>query len=258
MIGRGALVLAIALSATAAACVGAPRVHLAGDSTMADKERATPNPEYGWGERLPLFFRDRSVIVNHAVNGRSTKSFLDEGRWGRLLAALQPGDWVIIQFGHNDAKREDPTRFTEPRGAYAANLRLFLADVRAHKAHPVLATPVARRKWSDDGTRLVDTHGDYAVVVREVAAAEGVPLLELNRLTTELEESFGVETSKQLHLWIGPNLYERKLAGWQDDTHYSLYGAERVAELAAQEIRRLDLPLAAWLVPPRGTVTTTP
>jgi lysophospholipase L1-like esterase len=214
---------------------------------MATKERATPNPEYGWGELLPRYFRDPAGVVNHAVNGRSTKSFLAEGRWQRLLDALAPGDWVIVQFGHNDEKRQDPARFTEPRGEFAANLHRFIADVRAKGAHPVLASPVARRVWSADGAHVVDTHGAYVAAVREVAAREAVPLLELNALTAALEEAHGVEGSKRLHLWIAPGVFARHPEGRHDDTHYSRYGAERVAALAVQEIIRLQLPLADWL-----------
>lgn len=223
-----------------------PRLHLAGDSTMASKERATPNPEYGWGELLPRFFRDPSVVVNHAANGRSTKSFRDEGRWDKLLAALAPGDWVVIQFGHNDEKL-DAARRTDPQHTFAENLRRFAAEVRARGATPVFATPVARRKWSPEGTRLIDTHGAYATAVRAVAASEHVPLLELHALTTALEEAHGVEGSKRLHLWIAPKTYARKPEGWRDDTHYSAYGAERVAALAVQEFIRLQLAPADWL-----------
>lgn len=223
-----------------------PHLRLAGDSTMANKSHEPPNPETGWGEMLPHYFKDPSVVVNYAKNGRSTKSFIDEGLWQKLLDELQPDDWVIIQFGHNDAKSADPKRFAAPRDGYEKNLQRFIADVRAKGAHPILATSVARRKWDASG-RLVDTHGDYVVVAREVAAAEHVPLLDLNRLTSALEEGHGVEGSKRLHLWIPAGAYERKPAGWHDDTHYSAYGADRVAALAVQEIIRLDLPLVAWL-----------
>lgn len=229
-----------------AARLAAAQLHLAGDSTLATKERQTPNPEYGWGEMLPRYFGRALTIVNHATNGRSTKSFIDEGRWQKLVDALQPGDWAIVQFGHNDEK-PDAARHTEPRGEFAANLRRMIADVRAKGATPILATSAARRKWSADGTHLVDTHGDYIAAAREVAQQEKAPLLELNALTAALEEAHGLEGSKRLHLWIAPGVYARQPKGWQDDTHYSAYGADRVAALAVQEIIRLGLPLADFL-----------
>jgi len=242
---RLAAILALG-SALWTALVAAPHVHLAGDSTMADKERKTPNPEYGWGEMLPRFFSDAGIVINYATNGRSTKSFIDEGRWQKLVEALQPGDWVVIQFGHNDQKKEDPKRYADPHGAYQDNLRRFIADVRAKGATPVLATPVARRKWNDAG-QLVNTHGDYPEALRAVATEQKVPLLELNQLTAALEEGHGLEGSKRLHLWIPAGAYERKPDGWKDDTHYSAYGADRVAALAVQEIIRLQLPLVEFL-----------
>ena len=223
-----------------------PRLHLIGDSTMADKPTDPPNPEHGWGQMLPAFFRDPAMVVNHAVNGRSTKSFIDEDRWQQVLAELRPGDYVLIQFGHNDEKTGDPKRGTTPYGTYADNLRRFIRETRARGATPLLATPVARRKWDAQG-RLVDTHGEFPDAMRRVALEEHVPLLELQKLTAEMEEQAGVEGSKKIHLWIKPGEYARLPGGRQDDTHYSEYGATRVAELAVQEMRRLGLPLAAWL-----------
>src|SRR5262245_3951574 len=219
----------------------APHVHMAGDSTMADKPTDPPNPEHGWGQLLPKFFKDPAMIVNHAANGRSTRSFITEGRWQKLIDSLQPDDWVIIQFAHNDEKI-----FPDARGEFQDNLRRFVREVRVKKANPILATPCARRSFDETG-KLADTHGDYPDAVRAVAAETKVPLLELNRLTMILEEGHGAEGSKRLHLWIPAGVYLRQADGYQDNTHYSAYGAERVAALAVQEIIRLRLPLADWL-----------
>jgi len=229
------------VSLSAAQTRRTPHVHLAGDSTMADKPTDPPNPEHGWGQLLPKFFKDPAMIVNYAANGRSTRSFITEGRWQKLVDALQPGDWVIIQFAHNDEKI-----FPDARGEFQDNLRRFVADVRAKQATPLLATPCARRSFDPTG-KLIDTHGDYPDAVRAVASETKTPLLEMNRLTMTLEEGHGPEGSKRLHLWIGANVYSRQPAGYQDDTHYSAYGAERVAALAVQEIIRLQLPLGDWL-----------
>jgi len=225
----------------------APTLHLIGDSTMADKVKEPANPETGWGQALPALLKPEAVrVVNYAINGRSTKSFIDEGRWTKVVAALHAGDFVIIQFGHNDEKADKPTVYAAPRGAYQENLRRFVREAREHGATPILATPVARRKWNEAG-ELVDTHGDYPAALRAVAAEETVPLLELNVLTTELERGHGVEGSKRLHLYYAGGVYERWKEPVKDDTHFSEYGAARVAALAVQEIVRLQLPPAAWV-----------
>ncbi|MFO1451929.1 MAG: rhamnogalacturonan acetylesterase [Opitutaceae bacterium] len=223
-----------------------PTLHLIGDSTMADKPKTPPNPETGWGQALPGWLSDAVRVVNYAMNGRSTKSFIDEGRWDTVVAALQPGDWVIIQFGHNDEKADKPAVYAAARGAYQDNLRRFVRETRAKGATPLLATPVARRRWSEAG-ELIDTHGDYPAALRAVATEEAVPLLELNRLTTELERGHGVEGSKRLHLHYAPGVQPRWPEGVKDDTHYSDYGAGRVAALAVQELLRLQVIPGTWV-----------
>src|SRR5208283_3750600 len=120
-------------------------IFMVGDSTMADKTVIPANPERGWGQMLPMYFQDNVRIENHAVNGRSSKSFIDQGRWATVTNRLRPGDYVIIQFGHNDEKKNDATRYTEPFGSFKANLARFIRDTRALRATPILATPVARR-----------------------------------------------------------------------------------------------------------------
>lgn len=240
------LTLAATTTFVRGAEAGPPAVYLIGDSTLADKPTDPPNPEHGWGQLFPRYFSDPTMIRNHAINGRSTKSFIDEGRWQTVLDELQPGDWVIMQFAHNDEKSEDPMRYTAPHGAYADNLRRFIRETREHGANPIVATPVMRRRWNDAG-EFYDTHGEYPDAARQVAAEEDVPLLEMHRLTQTLIVDHGPEGSKRLFLWIPPGAYGRQPEGYQDDTHFSAYGADRVAALAVQEIIRLQLPLKAWL-----------
>ena len=223
-----------------------PRLHLVGDSTMADKPKEPPNPETGWGQVLPQFFVDPTRIVNHAVNGRSTRSFIAEGKWQAVVDSLRAGDWVIIQFGHNDSKEDDSTRYAAPRGAFQENLRRMVRDARAHGATPLFATPVARRRWNEKG-EFYDVHGDYPDAMRDVAAAEGVRVLEMHRLTMDLVRAHGEEGSKRLFLHYPAGQFARKPEGYMDDTHFSEYGAWRVASIAVQEIIRLGLPLAEWL-----------
>lgn len=228
------------------AAAAGPTLHLVGDSTMADKRKDPPNPETGWGQALPAFFRDPTQVVNYAADGRSTKSFIDEKRWEKVVAALHAGDFVIIQFGHNDEKQDRPDVFAAARGAYQENLRRFIRETRAKGAVPILAPSVARRRFSADG-ELLETHGDYPEALRAVATQENAPMLELNRLTMELERGHGVEGSKRLHLHYAGGVFARWPDGVKDDTHYSEYGATRVAALAVQEILRLQLPLTTWL-----------
>jgi len=210
-------------------------LYLAGDSTMADKPLFPANPERGWGQLLPMYFQDGVRVQNHAMNGRSTKSFIDEDRWKTITSRLQPGDYVIIQFGHNDEKKEDPKRYTEPFGSFKTNLASFVRETREHQATPILATPVARRKFDGDG-KPVDTHGDYVTAVRQIAQEQHVPLLDLNRLSTELLAQLGPESSKRLYDWIPAGEFERDPKGLSDDTHFNAYGASRMCDLAAGEI----------------------
>ena len=221
-----------------------PRIFMIGDSTMANKPLDLP--ERGWGMVLPEYFKDPAIIHNHAVNGRSTKSFIDEGRWAKVLGELKSGDFVIIQFGHNDAKQEDPKRYADPAVAYRDNLRRFIRETREKGAAPILATSVCRRKFDEAG-KLVNTHGDYPDAARAVAAEEHVPLLDLEARTAEWLQSVGPEDSKQFFMWIPAGKYEKIPEGKQDDTHFVEAGAKHVAELAIAEMRRLKLPITDWL-----------
>lgn len=227
-----------------AAAENPPAVYMAGDSTMANKPLDLP--ERGWGMVLPEYFKDPAMIHNHAVNGRSTKSFIDEGRWAKIMDELKAGDYVIIQFGHNDEKKDRPELYTDPATSFRDNLRRFVREVRAKGAHPILATPVCRRKFDAKG-KLIDTHDGYPDATRAVAAKEKVPLLDLQRATAEWLQTTGDEPSKQFFMWIAPGKYPKLPKGKEDDTHFVEAGAKHVAELAIAEMRRLKLPLVQWL-----------
>jgi lysophospholipase L1-like esterase len=235
-----AVVLGSCASQLAPNCQAGPTdpgftLFLAGDSTLADKPLIPANPERGWGQLLPLYFQESVRVENHAVNGRSTKSFLDEGRWSTITNRLKPGDYVIIQFGHNDEKKSDTNRFTEPFGGFKTNLARFVREAREHQATPILATAVARRKFDDSGM-LVDTHGDYITAARQVAREQQAPLLDLNRLSAELLTRLGPDSAKRLYDWIPAGEFERQPKGLSDDTHFNAYGASRMCDLAIMEI----------------------
>ncbi|MFT3781807.1 MAG: rhamnogalacturonan acetylesterase [Nibricoccus sp.] len=223
-----------------------PALHLVGDSTMADKPTSPPNPERGWGQLFPTLLKDPARVVNHAQNGRSTKSFRDEGRWQNVLDQLAPEDFVLIEFGHNDEKKEDPKRYAAAETDFKENLRRFVREARAKGASPILATPVNRRKFDEKG-QLIETHGAYPEAVRQVAAEEKVPLIDLHKFTRPLLEKLGPDDSKKLFVWVKPGEYDLYPKGREDDTHFNEKGALEISELVANDLRAQKLPLANWL-----------
>ena len=221
-------------------------IHLAGDSTMA-KKLPEKRPETGWGEALPKFFReDRVVVNNHAKNGRSTRLFVEQKLWQGLLDVLKEGDYVFIQFGHNDGAKDRPDRYTPPED-YRANLVRFVREARERKATPVLFTPVMRRKFTKEGT-FVDQHGVYPGIVREVAAELKVPLIDMHRKSEQVLVSLGTDESRKLFLQLKPGENPNYPNGIEDNTHFNPLGAERMAALAVEGIRERKLGLAKHLV----------
>ncbi|HUI30504.1 MAG TPA: DUF4350 domain-containing protein [Candidatus Acidoferrales bacterium] len=221
------------------------RVFLIGDSTMADKPLAD-NPERGWGQMIPMFFDDRVAVLNYAKNGRSTKSFIDQGLWQSVLDQIKNGDYVFIQFGHNDEKKEDTSRYAEPHTAYKQNLLKFVRESREKGAVPILVTPVDRRKFDDNG-KCINTHGDYPAVVKEIARDENVPLIDLQARDETLFDGLGPDGSEKIFLWIPPGKYRLLPEGKQDDTHFTQYGAIQIAALVVSGIRELEVPLKNFL-----------
>ena len=220
-------------------------VYMIGDSTMANKPYKGGNPEKGWGQVFGLYFKDQVKVDNHAVNGRSTKSFIDEGRWNKVFEQLKKGDYVIIEFGHNDQK-EDEKRHTDPEKGYRENYTKFIEETREKGAIPIIATPIVRRRFDEEGN-FYGTHGAYPDVIRELSNEYDVPLLDLHKLSMQLVKDFGEERSKQLYLHITPGEYASLPEGRSDDTHLSAYGAFKIADLAAGEISEKVPALAEYL-----------
>ncbi len=219
-------------------------IFMIGDSTMANKKPET-EPERGWGQMLQSFFNDTVNVSNHAVNGRSSKSFIDEGRWQVVLDSLQSGDYVIIQFGHNDQKPDLP-RHTDPYTTYKNNLEKFVQDTRAKGASPILCTSIIRRKFDEKGD-LIQTLGEYPEAVRQAAKELKVPLLDLELRTKKLISELGPEKSTSLFLHVTPGAYPNRPNGSQDDTHLNVEGATTVARMAIKEIQDFKLPLLKHL-----------
>lgn len=251
--------LAVVVVASLSATKRKTTIFMIGDSTMANKSITNGNPERGWGMALQGFFSDDIVVDNHAVNGRSSKSFIDEGRWQVVLDRIMPGDYVFIQFGHNDEKPKED-RHTDPGSTFDANLAKFVNETRSKGGVPVLFNSVVRRNFqskveeNDDdeklrntvftgekkveGNVLVDTHGDYVIAPRNVASSLNVPFVDANKITHDLEEGLGPEGSKALHMWFKPGENPAIPKGREDNTHYCVYGAHVVAGLLVDEIAR--------------------
>jgi DNA sulfur modification protein DndE len=241
---KNLVLISLLLAGFAPLPTGGLTIYMIGDSTMADKPGGD-NPERGWGQLFRGFFDSSVAIENHAMNGRSTGSFLREGRWQPIVDKLKPGDYVFIQFGHNDEKPEKVDRYTPPE-EYRKNLVKFVTETLAKEARPILCTPIMRRRFDNDG-KFYDEHGAYPDIVREVAAKYCVPLIDMHRKSEKLIVQLGEEGSKRIFLWIAPGEYKSLPDGRRDDTHFSDYGATRMAELAVEGIEELDLELAHHL-----------
>ncbi|TYP78248.1 rhamnogalacturonan acetylesterase [Paenibacillus methanolicus] len=211
-------------------------LYLAGDSTAAQKGGAE-KPMAGWGEFLPFRFQSGVAVRNWAINGRSTKSFIAEGRLAAIAREIAPGDYWFIQFGHNDGKTEDPSRYCDADD-YQANLGRFVTAAREAGAVPVLLTPVSRRRFNPDGELDPLAVGSYPEAMREAAAELGVPLLDLFARSQRLYAETGVEASKSLFVHLAPGAHPNYPDGLTDDTHFSEQGARAIARLVAEEIRR--------------------
>jgi lysophospholipase L1-like esterase len=215
-------------------------IYTIGDSTMADKKQEV-YPETGWCQVLDNYFNETVTVRNYAVNGRSSKSFIDEGRWQTVLDSLNPGDLVFVQFGHNDQKENDTTRFANPFGSYSDNLEKFLRETRSKGASPILFTSIIRRKFGENG-KLSQTLGDYPRATRRISTKFDVPLIDLHKLTEEWINNLGDEPSKIMYLHIGPN--NKYPEGKKDDTHLSFEGANKVTQLAIAEMKKQKLKIS--------------
>lgn len=231
-------------------------IFIIGDSTAANKSNYKTNPERGWGMVLQGFYDARILVDNHAVNGQSSKSFIDDGRWKKVIDKVKPGDYVFIQFGHNDEK-PNPKRHTDPGSTFDDNLRKFCRETMAKGGHPVLFNAVVRRnfmrkvdstvedeslrsvKYGDEEVNsdtLIDTHGAYLFPPKYIAKELGVPFVDANRVTHDIEQGMGIEGSRKLHMWLKPGEVESIPDGRKDNTHYNIYGARVVAEALAKAI----------------------
>ena len=223
------------------------KIFMAGDSTMSIKETKA-YPETGWGMPFVYFWDSTVTVVNRAKNGRSTKSFLSEGLWKSIYDEAGEGDYVFIQFGHNDESKDKGERYATP-DTFRMNLVRFITETRAKKAIPVLFTPVSRRKFDTTGTAL-ETHKEYDVYVKEVAAKENVLFIDLDTKSRELYQQFGKGDSKLLFMQLKPGEHPNYPDGRDDNTHFNELGARLIAQLVLKEIKDMIPDLAGRIIVP--------
>jgi lysophospholipase L1-like esterase len=221
-------------------------IWLCGDSTMSIKETKA-YPETGWGMPFVYFWDSTVNIENLAKNGRSTSSFRNEGLWKKVLDNAKEGDYVFIQFGHNDEVSTKKTYTTEAE--FKNNLKQYVTEARNKKATPVLLTPMARRKFDAAG-KIEGTHDVYSQIVRDVANQEKVVLFDMDKITRQLYQQFGVENSKLLFLQLKPGEHPNYPDGKEDNTHFNELGARLVAQLVLDEIKKQIPELSERVVKP--------
>ncbi len=217
-----------------------------GDSTMSVKE-IKAYPETGWGMSFAYFFDSTVSVDNRAQNGRSTKTFLSENRWQPIVNNLREGDYVFIQFGHNDEVATKASYTTEDE--FRFNLVKYVSETKNKKAIPILLTPVTRRRFDSTGT-MQETHKAYSAIVRLVAKENNVLLIDLDTKSRELLQELGVEKSKYLFNQLLPGEHPNYPEGKEDNTHFNELGARKIAEIVLSEIRKLNIELAGRIVKP--------
>ncbi len=231
-------------------------VLIASDSTAANY-RPGNYPQTGWGMMLGCGLVPGMRVANHAMGGRSTRTFVTEGRWNRLLADMLPGDTVLIQFGHNDAYRAKPERWAPAETDYRANLLRFIWDVRAAGGTPVLVTPVARRSFGADGHAKAD-FAAYSAVMRDLAEKTRTPLIDLESRSRAWLDRAGPDKAKAYYLHYGPQDHVLGFPkGISDDTHFSELGARQVADMVAGGLKNLNLQVSAKVLADRPALTRT-
>ena len=240
--------LALALAVMAAGAQEKIVLRLMGDSTMADKDLSYENPERGWGQRLKSHLDTGVVVANYAQNGRSTKSVQTLGIWENVKKDLKAGEYLFIQFGHNDSKESDTTRYAAPFGAYQDNIRLFVDYALSVGAKPVLFTPVSRRWFDDEGRLKTNCHGDYPEAVTQVAKEYGLPLIDANSITQKWLTELGDEPSRKYYMWIEKGTNPKHPDGKVDNTHTNVAGARQLVNLLLPEIVKVIPELEAHVL----------
>ncbi|WP_373561714.1 rhamnogalacturonan acetylesterase [Bacillus sp. AFS073361] len=214
-------------------------VYLAGDSTVSEYSSSYA-PRAGWGQFIQRYFDNTIVVKNAAIPGRSSKSFIAERRLVSILKQIKKGDYLFIQFGHNDEKINDPSRYTVPYSTYKSYLKQYIDGARAKQAIPVLVTPVERRNFTKEGSAR-NSHGEYPAAMKELGLEEHVPVIDLTANSKELFQELGPDRTKDVFLWLKPGENKNYPNGVQDNTHFKETGAKKIARLVLEGIKESKL-----------------
>ncbi|MCM3439712.1 rhamnogalacturonan acetylesterase [Metabacillus halosaccharovorans] len=220
-------------------------IYLIGDSTVSTYKPKLA-PRMGWGQKLNDFFHERVVVHNASIPGRSSKSFYDEGRFQKVKREISQGDYLFIQFGHNDAKKADVKRYTDPFTTYKMYLKKYIDEAREKGAIPILVTPVERRNFSKQGN-IIDSHGNYPSAMKQLAVEENVELIDLTTKSKQLFNKIGPENTKKLFLWLEPFEYKHFPEGKKDNTHLQEQGAYTIASLIVEGLVEINSPLKEYV-----------
>ncbi len=214
-----------------------PTIFLAGNSTVVDQDS---EPWASWGQMITRFFGDKVCFANYAESGERADTFIKAGRLKKALSQMKEGDYMFVEFGHNDQKLKGPGC-----GAYysfAMNLKIFIDEVRAKGATPIFVTPTQRRSFDSDG-HIRETHEDYPDAMRDVAKREGVQVIELHDMTRTLYETLGVDNSRKAFVHYPANTFPNQPKALEDNTHFNPYGAYQIAKCVIEGMRELNFPL---------------
>lgn len=214
------------------------KIFWAGDSTVQTNDYTT-YPQTGIGQVFSLFIKEEYQVCNHAKNGRSTKSFMDEGRLRAIEEQIGAGDFLFIQFGHNDEKKEDPTRYTEPFSSFMENLETYIKVARDHSAYPVLITPLERRCFMDEKHLGIGAHSDYVAAMKQTAEKCNVPLVDLYSMSRMELKKAGEKQSRRWYMYFSQGKYANRPAESKDNTHLRHEGAVLFASLIAKGLKEI-------------------
>lgn len=220
------------------------KIYLIGDSTMSIKEKSA-FPETGWGVPFAGFFKESAEVINKAKNGRSTRTFIEEGLWESVLTNLKKGDYVLIQFGHNDESESKKDRYTTPV-EFSSNLQKFVEESSAKGAKPILISPVSRRKFVNGQAQ--ETHPLYTKLVAQLAEEQQLSYIDLDTLSRRLYQSYGEDKSRLLFLWLNEGEHPNYPNGIEDNTHFNELGARLIAQLVLKEIKRQQIDLQEYII----------